>query len=208
MADVDLPNQAELAKLVLKVLIQESCLRVMGRGADGKDFTEKMAAYCMENLLKTDLAAITPVLRITLEEAVVCCRGLLRHLGKGAMSGDPITELKSKSSLSHVKSFLAQNSYWRERERKSREASVVLATLLPEVTKLKTKLEKGEVVLRPGVRFADRLAVWEEGLPQGLVCKISCHYQTHSLSPQHFSSTTYRKAFCVVSSLGEIGCCA
>ena len=146
--------------------MSESFLRIMGRGQASTTAITSMAQACRDYLVGLSFNDLSTVLRFTLEEIVILCNALLALLGH-PVEGDPVTEMNSKSSLSLVKRFITQNSFWRLMEKKYRQSSVAVATLMPEIGKFRDELCKDEVDISQCQRFAKRIRVWDEALPAG-----------------------------------------
>ena len=112
------------------------------------------------------VANMEPVLQITVEELQLLCEAILAFLGT-PLPGDPVSLMKTKSSLNNVKSFVGQSSYWRQLERQHRETTVAVSTLMPDVHALEKELQEANAELRPSSRFVSSLKLWDEALPAG-----------------------------------------
>ena len=138
----------------------------MGRGAEGAEALRSMSRAYVAHMTKEVLQVMGPILRITIDELLILCQAVLSLLGE-ALPGDAVSSMKMKSSLGLAKSFVAQNSFWREQEKKYRETKVAVTTLVPEIKSLEKELLAGETSLHPADRLAKRLLVWDEALPEG-----------------------------------------
>ena len=174
----DIPaEEIQQAKNFTKVAVNESLLKVLARGANGKAMAELLCRR-LYDLLDPLLGAEQmkgDIMRLACGEVRDVCALVLLMCGTAFPDAQAILERagRFKTSCLAVAQQLPQVPHWRSAEVRCRELAVAQASFLPEMETAKQKLatEDSEFDLEYMSRIVNRFVVWEEGLGKGaLTC--------------------------------------
>ena len=156
-------------KMLHRLTVSEVVLKVLGRGANGKETLSSIAG-CLSEKLHTLIPSLEgTVLKQTASELVLLGRGLKALLGEDGPDGDATAVEVMKTRFNVLRQLLAQNSFWREEEKRVLERRTAMATFGPEIWEIQMKVENGEAL--DATHLSRRVRVWDEALPSGSCCK-------------------------------------
>ena len=180
--DIQKPGiEADLAKLLKSLIVNESLLKVLHKGKEGSGAALYMMQCLEEKLspLLKDGVVESIVLRQSLQQLASLCSAIFVLTGAAPAVENPTETLEQAYSAFDVfKHKVSQVGYWRDCDRKLREYNVAVKTLVPEmngaVARLEAALSKkaghsdgSGVDMKYILEVAHRLLVWEEALLPG-----------------------------------------
>ena len=161
------------AKLFQRLVVCESYVRVVALGKDGVAAMGAMTESVLELVTEIERSCESDsreMLEAACQEvtAVTKCMRMLLLLetADGGIIDDVMSARSGTKQM--VRNAWVRQPIYREGERKARELCVANLTLLPELQAGQKELEKGEVELARCVALSKRVAVWREGLLEGL----------------------------------------
>eukprot|EP00971_Amphidinium_carterae_P332858 6467234-Amphidinium_carterae.3 len=157
-------GESERCKLMQKLFVHDSMVRILARGAEGMDTLKLMSASTATLMREMLQLRSNP---IVLEAA---CREVLEvaeflHMIAGGRVPDPLvisSVMNGKAGVRVlIRNTVSQSNYWREWEAKARHQAAAMVTLMPEIEAALVELPKlsTQDMLH---RIAPRLVVWSD----------------------------------------------
>ena len=150
LAQTDM-DEINKARQVQQLCINDALLRVLHRGKPGAAVAEMMATKLLSTL-EAVVPKVPTVLQLACSELVVVAKALLLLTGNSSYDVKILAQIPSSCDV--LKQLLGQTPFWREAEKKVREAAVARELYLPEIRSTMESLRQATlcVARRAGAR--------------------------------------------------------
>eukprot|EP00971_Amphidinium_carterae_P325234 6455413-Amphidinium_carterae.2 len=159
----------ECSKLLMKLVVNETLLRLLCRGQAGLQMMVSIAGAVRDMLFTCLQADPDDVCRAAMIELQDIARVLLMMAGVANPDSAQLQSLfTAKDGVKQlVRHAVARESFWAERESKARSMAVAIVSLQPEMESCLPDLATMDLA---GLsRVCQRVPVWTDGLPEGVV---------------------------------------